>query len=190
MITDYFRRIFLLLTAPQNVWPVIDDEPLYEPRDLVQSVALPLLLAGTLARLIGHGITLPNVIGAMTGFALLLAKLSLLVFIISTLAARFGGAASRIAATKLALYASIPEWIGLLFLIWPRLALVANMLFLWNLYLYWTGLPILMKPPSERRFAYFIAIAAAVVMLAAFTFVITLGIDAVAAVFNARRRPS
>ncbi len=149
------RRIKNLLFQPKKEWLVIEHEPVYESQEIIRDYALPLIFATVFWELVIVGIRLKMVYFAMVNFILLMLALFLTISLVYELAARFESYADRNSAAKLVAYASTPLWLAQLiqadtewlFVVKPMGVCVA-------VYLYHTGVPILMKPSESRRAAY------------------------------------
>ncbi len=149
------RRIKNLLVQPKKEWEVIENEPVYESQEIVRDYALPMIFATVFWELVIVGIRLKMVYFAVVNFTLLMLALFLTTSLVYDLAARFHAYADRNAAAKLVTYASTPLWLAQLiqadvewlFVMKPIGVCMA-------VYLYHTGMPILMKPAKSRRTAY------------------------------------
>lgn len=62
------------------------------------------------------------------------------------LAPTFGGTKNQSNALKLVVYAMTPIWLAGVFLLIPQLRILG----LYGLYLFWLGIPALMKAPDEK----------------------------------------
>ena len=77
--------------------------------------------------------------------------------IIDGLAPTFSAGKNREGAMKLAVYAMTPAWLAGAFALVPGLGFVRGLGLLYAVYLFWLGLPVLMKPPSEKTGPYALA---------------------------------
>ena len=85
--------------------------------------------------------------------------------IIDGLAPTFSGQKSQQSAMKLAVYSMTPAWLAGVFALIPGLGFLRLIALLYSVYLFWLGLPILMKPPTERAGPYALAVIACGIVL-------------------------
>jgi hypothetical protein len=158
-----------LILRPLPTWDAIAEEEA-TIEGLYRSWVLPLAavpaVCGVLGRVaFGHfalfGIHFrPNFLGivtaAATGYALTLVGVFLMAVALDELALRFGGERSRTQAFKLVGYSASAAWLGGLFLLLPEpggvLAFLAG---LYSLYLFYLGLPKLMRSDPDQTPTYF-----------------------------------
>ena len=171
-------RVRNILLTPKPEWAAIDAETTGIP-ELHTRYVIPLALIPAVAGFIGGsvvGIGVPGVgtvrigilaglLGAVLQFFLLLALVYVLALIISELATMFGGRMDIVAAFEVATYSSTPAWLVGIFMIVPIFAFL-SVVGLYSLYLLYLGLPILMRAPIERAWAYTAMVAGAAVGLA------------------------
>ncbi|MGH7025150.1 MAG: Yip1 family protein, partial [Caulobacteraceae bacterium] len=79
-------------------------------------------------------------------------------FIIDALAPSFDGQKSQIQAMKLAVYSYTAAWVAGILNILPILGILAIIAAFYGLYIFWLGLPKLMKSPAEKNVGYFVVI--------------------------------
>ena len=101
---------------------------------------------------------------AIIQYALGLVMVYVLALIIEALAPSFGGTKDRLKAFKVAAYGSTASWLAGIFAIIPNLAFL-SLLGLYSLYLYYTGLPVLMKVPNDKAFGYVAAVIVSAIVL-------------------------
>jgi hypothetical protein len=77
--------------------------------------------------------------------------------IIDGLAPTFSGQKNQENAMKLAVYSMTPAWLAGVFALIPGLGFLRLLALLYGVYLFWLGLPILMKPPPDRTGPYALA---------------------------------
>jgi len=58
---------------------------------------------------------------------------------------------------KLAVYSMMPAWLAGVFALIPGLGFLRLLALIYGIYLFWLGLPILMKPPPDRTGPYALA---------------------------------
>ena len=163
-------RVKGILLQPKREWEAIDREPA-TVGGLYAGYVAPLAAIPPLAKMIG-GLAFgygggipglasfhyrPTVVAAVTEailtYALSLAAVFLVALIIEALATTFGGQKSRIQALKITAYGGTAVWLAGIFNLVPALA-VLGLLGLYSLYLYFRGLPILMKTPEDKALPY------------------------------------
>lgn len=172
------ERARKILVQPAAEWPVIEAEPtdvatLYREY-IILLAAIPAVcsfltwsvfgvyvpLAGRIRNSIFSGLFL----GILT-YALTLASVYVSALIIDWLAPKFASRPGVIQALKLVAYSMTPVWVAGVFQLIPTLGrflgLVAG---LYSIYLFYLGLPILMKTPSDRVIPY-MAVAAVVAIV-------------------------
>jgi hypothetical protein len=170
-------RVKNIIMRPKLEWPVIDAEPstiggIYASYVAILAAIPPIASAvGQLVfgwRFLGivyrpspvHVIT-----QAVIQYALSLAMVYVMALIIEALAPSFGGTKDRLAAFKVAAYSGTAAWLAGIFGIIPNLSFLGALLGLYSLYLYYTGLPVLMKVPADKAIGYILAIIVAAIVL-------------------------
>lgn len=172
------ERIKSICLKPGAEWPVIQAEPA-SAKGLMLGYAAPLAAIGPVASFIGGvliGRTMPFIgtyhvpIGSGLMLAVMTYLLSLLgIFVLSliinALAPTFGGQKDGTQALKAAVYAYTPAWLAGIFTILTSLAWLPIVAGLYGLYLFYLGLPVLMKSPKEKAAGYtIVVIICAIVM--------------------------
>ncbi|MFM5895326.1 MAG: Yip1 family protein [Novosphingobium sp.] len=172
------QRAKSIILKPTETWPVVAGEAA-TPGDLITRYALPLIVIGPIAQLIGGQLFGYNMIFAtyrpslMSGlttalFSLVMGVVAVIVIalVAEFLADKFGGTADRPAALKLVVYSLTPAWVaGILGLI-PMLATLGILAGLYGLYLFYQGCTPLLKVPQDKAvgFTAVTTIAAIVLM--------------------------
>jgi len=183
---NFIERIKRIILAPRKEWPVIEKEAL-SLGDLYLRYALPLILASSLAKLVGlffFGFPLnslrwgsPTSLSGILLFSQTLAQLLNLFLMALTayfLSPRLGGKADFLGANKLIIFSSTPGWLGGLLGIFPPLGIFGELLGLYGLYLFYLGAPVILKIP-ERRSGLFLALCG-MILLVLFVFMALLTI--------------
>lgn len=170
------RRIIL---QPATEWPVIEAEStdvatLYREY-IILLAAIPAVCAFLTWSVVGVYVPLAgrirNSIFSGLGFGLLTYALTLVsvyvsAFVIDKLAPTFASRPGLIQALKLVAYAMTPAWVAGVFQLIPvlgwLLSLVAG---LYSLYLFYLGLPVLMKTPSDKVIPYMVVAAVVAIVL-------------------------
>ena len=172
-------RIQGLLLHPSAEWDRIDVEPA-TTQGLFTGYAMILAAVGPVCRALGmlvFGVRIPGiatyhtspvaaVVSAVVSYVLALAGVFLVGLIIDVLAPTFGGQKNTVQAMKVAVYGSTASWLAGVFAIVPALGWLA-ILGLYSLYLYYLGLPKLMKTSKDKAVGYtaLVVICAVVVFL-------------------------
>ena len=164
-------RVQAILLRPAETWDVIAGEP-SSIQSIYMGYVLPLAAIGPICRAIGmsvigvgafgfsyHMPIMWAVIQAIVMYVLGLVMLYVQAFIIDMLAPSFDGQRNMLAAFKLAAYSMTAAWVVGIFGLIPMLGIV-GLLGLYSCYLFWIGLPKLMKSPPEKSLVYVIVIIA------------------------------
>lgn len=169
-----------MVLQPKVEWSVIEPEHI-STQTLYTGYIIPLAAIGPIATLIGMsiiGIEIPS-IGTVqiplptllpqivVGYGLGLAAVYVLALIIDALAPTFGGKSDRMQALKVAAYGATASWVGGVFHLVPTLEIMGLLAGCYTLYLFYLGLPVLMKVPPERSLGYGMTVMVAAVVLAA-----------------------
>jgi hypothetical protein len=168
--TGLVARVQNILTKPVTEWDVVAAEPatvsgLYTGY-ICLLAAIP-AVAGVLgSALLGHGFLIGARVGAVGRYALTLASVYVIAFIVDALAPSFGGERSMTQALKLVAYSYTAAWVAGVFLIVPLLGwLVSVAGGFYSLYLLYLGLPKVMKNPADKTMIYLIVTIAAAVIV-------------------------
>jgi hypothetical protein len=167
-------RAKAILMTPKQEWPVIDAEPL-NVSELLIGYVLPLAAIGPIARFIGLAVfgiggvfRVPigtALSGAIVAFALAVVSVFVLAWVINALAPNFGATQDMSQAIKLAAYSGTAGWVAGIFYLIPSLWILAAIGGLYSLYLFYLGLPILMKVPADKAVTYIVVIVVSVIIL-------------------------
>jgi hypothetical protein len=168
------ERAKAILMTPKPEWAAIDSEALDVPA-LLTGYVIPLALIGPIARfigfsLLGFGGMFRMSIGwgistAIITFVMAIVGLFVLAWVINALAPTFGATQSMPQAIKLAAYSMTAVWVAGIFYLLPALAFLALIGAIYSLYLFFLGLPILMKSPTDKTAPYAIAVIVASIVL-------------------------
>ncbi len=85
--------------------------------------------------------------------------------IIDALAPTFSGLRNRENAMKLAAYSMTPAWLAGVFVLIPGLGVLRLLAVLYAIYVFWLGLPLLMKPGPDRLGPYAVATVLCAIVL-------------------------
>ncbi|MFT3800230.1 MAG: Yip1 family protein [Burkholderiaceae bacterium] len=158
-------RVKAILLTPKTEWPVIEQEPgdiagIYKDY-LVFLVAIPALAGFIGMSIVGLGgivpVRVPFFSGLVNGilhYLLTLVLIYVLALIVDALAPTFGGTKNALAAFKLVAYGMTASLVAGALTIIPVLAPLAVIGSLYSLYLFYVGLPVLMKCPPEKALPY------------------------------------
>jgi hypothetical protein len=102
---------------------------------------------------------------AIVSYILTIVGVFVLAWVINMLAPTFGATPSMPQAIKVAVYSSTAAWIAGIFNIFPALAILAIIGAIYSLYLFFIGLPILMKPAADKAMTYTIVVIVACIVL-------------------------
>ena len=103
--------------------------------------------------------------GAIVRYLATFVALYCMAVIIEGLAPSFSAAKDRPNALKLTVYSMTPIWLaGVLWLV-PGLGFVRFLALLYGIYIFWLGLPVLMKCPSDRTGPYALAAIVSAIIL-------------------------
>ena len=167
-------RAKAILMTPKQEWPVIDAEPLIV-RELLLGYVLPLAAIGPIARFLGVSIfgyggvfrvSIGSAISmAILGFVLAVISVFVMAWVINALAPQFGATQDMSQAIKLSAYSATASWVAGIFYLIPALWILAAIAGLYSLYLFYLGLPILMKAPADKVVTYLVVIIVSVIVL-------------------------
>jgi len=162
-----------IIMTPKQEWQVIDAEPL-DISQLLTKYILPLAAIGPIAVFIGtslfsRGLFRVSIGGAfaaaITSFILAVIGVFVIAWVISTLAPNFGGEKNMPQAIKVAAYSATPQWIAGIFGLIPALLVLVMIAGFYSLYLFYLGLPVLMKVPQEKAMVYTVVVIVVVIVL-------------------------
>lgn len=164
---DLIERAKAIILTPKTEWLTIDSEPGDPPylfRNYVAILAAIPAVCGFIGMsIVGAGAHHMGILGglasAIVRYVLTFVMVYVMAMITDALAPTFGGMKSQPSALKLIAYAMTPIWLAGVFALIPGLHIL-RILGLYGLYLFWLGLPVLMKTPGEKSVPY----AAAVVV--------------------------
>jgi len=171
---NLISRVKGILTNPRQEWAVIDAEPL-DTTELLTKYVLPLAAIGPIATFIGWSTfgfgglfrmsTGALLTSAIVTYVLGVIAVFLCAWVINALAPTFGATPSMPQAIKVAAYSFTAAWVAAIFNIVPMLAIIALIGSLYSLYLFFVGLPILMKPPADKAMTYSIVVIVVTVII-------------------------
>jgi len=160
------ERVQSILLRPKQTWPVIaaeggDTASIYTGY-LAILAAIP-ALAGFIGMTVfgigGLGVTirtpiLAGLVQMVVSYLLSLAMLYVMALIVNVLAPTFGGTKNQLQALKLIAYASTAAMVGGIFYLLPVLGILVLIAALYSIYLFYTGVAVMMRCPPEKAGAY------------------------------------
>ena len=168
------KRAIDILTNPESEWPEIRREG-GDIAELYKSYIIPLaaipsasLLIGLLligAPIVGRYGVLGAVSAALASYVAALVSPIVGAVVIEQLAPRFQSSGDTMSALKLVAYASTPVWIAGVVNIIPLLSFMAIVGALYAIYLFYIGLPVMMKTPKDQVVPYMVVSAIAIVVV-------------------------
>lgn len=190
-------RIKRLVMSPKTEWPAIEAEPMTLNSIMIGWV-LPLAAIGPVAGVIrnlifpmtvfGVSFRVPligSIVQAALAIGLTMLGVWLWSLVLDALAPNFKGTKNPIAALKLVAFSATAAWLcGVFQLTWVTAPLA--ILGLYSAYLFWVGVPVMMKVPDDQRPVYVVVavlvgivvnfvVAAVAAALAGMMFVMTPG---------------
>ena len=158
-------RVKAILLQPKSEWKVIEAEPgsagYLFPNYVMIVAAIPpvcsfigMTLIGIGPIHVGIGVAL---VRAIVTYALGLAGVFVMAYVIDFLAGTFGGRRNLDNAMKVSAYTPTAAWLAGVFGLVPMLSIL-SLLGLYSLYLLHTGIAALMKPPANKALIYTIAV--------------------------------
>ena len=186
------ERVTKLLKEPAKEWVVIEAEPTTTER-LYRSYIAPLAAIPAIAGFIGMtiiGFSVPFVgtyresfprglSNMIVSFVLSLVLVYVAALIVNKLAPTFQSTPDDLRALKLVAYSQTPAWIaGVLYVI-PALGPIAIIGGLYAIYLFYLGLPVMMKTPQDKVIPYMAVSAVVVIGLSIVIVVISAAITGV-----------
>ena len=175
---DLQRRVTNLLTKPKEEWAVIATEPTDIPTFYKEYIALlaaipaicqfvgltligvPTFLAGNIR--IGF---MAGLVHLIVGYVLALASVLVAAFVVEKLAPSFQSRGDLVQALKMVAYASTPVWLSGIVNVYPPLAPLMLIAAIYAIYLYYTGLPLLMQTPPDKVVPYMIVSAVVIIVV-------------------------
>jgi hypothetical protein len=174
-------RVTNILTKPKEEWPVVAAEQT-DVASLYRNYIAILALIPPVASFIGLsivGVSLPlfPTIGtfryglsaglgmAVVQYVIALIGVYVAAVVIDKLAPTFQSQPDTTQALKLVAYSSTAGWLAGVFHIIPALGVLALLAGLYGIYLFYLGVPVLMKTPKERVIPYMIVSAIVVIIV-------------------------
>ncbi|MCB2015060.1 MAG: Yip1 family protein [Sphingobium sp.] len=172
-LVDRAKNIVL---KPKEEWPVVDAEPasisgLYFKYAMILA-AIPAVATFLHAVLFGYGAFgfsyRPGFMTALgmgiSQYVMALVGSVIVAFITDFVVTKFDGTANRLNAFKLVIYSSTAAWLVGIFNLIPGLGFL-TILGLYSFYLFYVGLPVLMKVPQDKALVCTIVVVVAAIVL-------------------------
>ena len=173
-------RVTKILTDPKGEWAVIETEPTTTDK-LYKGYIVPLAAIPAIAHFIGAsfiGTTTPflgtfrtpivsGLIWMCVWYVLTLAMVYVAALIVNKLAPTFNSTPNDMQALKLVAYSETPVWIAGVLGIVPALGVIGALVGgLYAIYIFYLGLPVMMKTPQDKVIPYMVVSAIVVIVLA------------------------
>jgi hypothetical protein len=170
---DLQRRVVGILTSPRHEWSVVAGEPddvasLYRNYIAILaaipafSVLAGLALVG--GRFLGVVAITTAITAALVNYVMALAAPIIAAVVIQKLAPSFHAHGGTAHALKLVAYSSTPVWLAGICYISVVLAPLVLLAALWAIYLYYVGLPVVLKTPHDQVIPFMLVSALTVIV--------------------------
>jgi hypothetical protein len=167
-------RVTNILKDPAREWPVIAAEPA-DAASLMSGYAAPLAAIPAICMWLGMSLIgfggyfrvglVSGLAGAIVRWVFALVTVYVGAIVIEKLAPTFKSSGGTVQALKLVVYASTPMWVaGVLYLV-PPLSVLAILAGLYGIYLFYLGLPHVMKTPSDQVIPYMLVAALVIIVI-------------------------
>jgi Yip1 domain len=171
-------RIFNILTKPKEEWPVIANEST-DVVTLYKEYVAPLSAIPAICGFLGMttiGVTVPSMgnirapIGSaftelVVGYILALLATYLAALVVNKLAPTFQSGGGIVPALKMVAFSSTAVWVTGIVRVVPALGALVLLAALYGIYLFYLGLPSVMKTPADKVIPYTIVCAVVIVVI-------------------------
>jgi hypothetical protein len=171
-------RVVNILTKPAQEWPVIASEST-DVAALYKEYIIPLAAIPAICGFLGMtliGVTVPfmgqirtpmvsGLAGLIVGYVLSLVGVFLAAFIVDKLAPSFQSSGGIVQALKMVAFASTATWVAGLLQLVPALGILALLAALYGVYLFYLGLPSVMKTPPDKVIPYMVVSAVVIIVI-------------------------
>ena len=175
---DVVERAKAMVLSPAAEWRAIELEPgdagdLFVPYVAVLA-AIPPVCQVLRRGLFGWGLRLHHLhhhglfaglVGGVARYLATFVALVLMALVIDGLAPNFSARKDRRNALKLAVYSMTPVWLAGVFALVPGLGFLRLLALAYAVYVFWLGLPVLMKSPPDRTAGYAVAVLVCALIL-------------------------
>jgi hypothetical protein len=179
------ERVTKIITDPANEWRRIEPEPTTVAQ-LFSGYIIPVAAIPAVASFIGSVLIGAPFIGRSNPiYALVVAVLTLgmtllgtyvSAFVISKLAPTFASISDDRQALKLVAYASTPVWVAGILNIVPLLGVLVMLAWLYCIYVFYLGLPVMMKTPQDKVIPYMVVSALVMIVVSVFLMFIAMSV--------------
>jgi hypothetical protein len=177
-VVNLQSRILNILTKPKEEWPVIANEST-DVVTLYKEYVAPLSAIPAIGGFLGMtmiGVTVPYMgnirtpIGSaftelVVGYILALLATYLAALVVDKLAPTFHSAGGIVPALKMVAFSSTAVWVAGIMRVVPALGAVVLLAALYGIYLFYLGLPFVMKTPVDKVVPYMIVSAVVIVVI-------------------------
>jgi len=175
-------RVINILSKPAQEWPIIASEStdvaaLYKEY-IIPLAAIPAICGFLGMTLIGVSVPLVGQIrtpmisglaGLIVAYVLSLLGIFLAAFIVDKLAPSFQSSGGIVQALKMVAFASTPSWVAGVLQLVPLLGALALLAALYGVYLFYLGLPSVMKTPPDKVIPYMVVSAVVIIVISVVT---------------------
>jgi uncharacterized membrane protein len=175
-------RVINILSKPAQEWPVIASESA-DVAALYKEYIIPLAAIPAICGFLGMtliGVTVPfmgqvrtpmvsGLAGLIVGYVLALVGIFLAAFIVDKLAPSFQSSGGIVQALKMVAFASTPSWVAGVLQLVPLLGALALLAALYGVYLFYLGLPSVMKTPRDKVIPYMVVSAVVIIVISVVT---------------------
>jgi Yip1 domain len=106
-----------------------------------------------------------SLFGGIVHYIVTFVVLYAMAVIIDGLAPTFSAPKNRESAMKLAVYSMTPVWLAGVFALIPGLGFLRFLALLYTVYVFWLGLPVMMKSPPDKTGPYALAIVVSAIIV-------------------------
>ena len=174
---EIVQRARAMVVSPASEWRAIEPES-GDPGYLFANyaailAAIPAVCAFVRGRLFSwdgfrfhhHFGLFGGLFGAVLHWVGALVMVYVMAVVIDGVAPTFSVQNNREGAMKLAVYSLTPAWLAGVFALVPGLGFLRFLALVYCAYVFWLGLPVLMKPPPDKLGSYAIAVVLSAVLL-------------------------
>jgi hypothetical protein len=170
-------RVINILSKPAQEWPVIASEST-DVAALYKEYIIPLAAIPAICGFLGMaliGVTMlrtsiiSGLVGLIVGYVLSLVGIFVAAFIVDKLAPSFQSSGGIVQALKMVAFASTPSWVAGVLQLVPVLGALALLAVLYGVYLFYLGLPFVMKTPPDKVIPYMVVSAIVIIVISVVT---------------------
>ncbi len=163
---NLIERVQAILLRPKETWPTIASEG-HDAKTIYRDYLVYLAGISAVASFIGLSLVgvgamgfhfrvpvLNGLANMVVGFVLTLAMVYVVAFIADALAPSFKGEKDLPSAFRLVAYGATAGLLGGVFQVLPALSILGLLAGLYSIYLFYTGVPVMMKVPQDKALPY------------------------------------